>query len=255
MICMNEIDYAVQTLRDHWKMIMTGALIGGVLALLIVMIQPPTYRAEMIVGPTERAGMPSLTSFLPRVAADAPALQYFVERIDASQSTDFTVFETLVTSPSIHTQIPENIAPDDDRILWFEKNLKIRPVGMTPFRKVILDHRDKDKLIPILNTVFQLTDQSIRQGKRAKVNKRINHLNEQLQQVRNPDHREAIIALLKEQEQTAMMVAIDQEFAAEIIEPAYILPKPVAPNPVILFPVLMAIGGFIGLISSNVRKK
>jgi uncharacterized protein involved in exopolysaccharide biosynthesis len=251
---MNDIEAAVQTLRDHGKFIFAGILIGVLAAMAVVLIQPNTYRAEMIVGPTERAGMPSLTSFLPKVAADAPALQYFVERIDASQSTDFTVFETLIASPSIHTRIPDNIAPDGDRTLWFEKNLKIRPVGMTPFRKVSIDHQDQEKLIPILNTLFQLTDQSIRQDKRAKVDKRIAHLTDQLQQVRNPDHREAIIALLKEQEQTAMMVAIDTQFAAEIIEPAYILPKPVAPNPVILFPVLMAIGGFLGLMISAVRK-
>ena len=245
---------AFQSLCDHWKSIVVGIAMGAVFAFLVVIIQPKTYRAVMIVGPTERAGMPSLSSFLPKVAADAPALQYFVERIDASQSTDFTVFETLILSPSIHTKIPDNIAPDDNLIEWFDRHLTIRPVGLTPFRRIILDHRDRDKLIPILNTLFQLTDQAIRQDKRAKVNRRITHLTEQLREVRNPDHRDAMIALLKEQEQTAMMVAIDSEFAANIIEPAYILPKPVSPNPMILFPVLMVLGGLVGLMVGTMRK-
>jgi len=206
----------------------------------------------MIIAPTERTGVPSLSSFLPKAAADAPALQYFVERIDASQSTDFTVFETLILSPSIHNQGGGNIVPPHKHL---KKNLKIRPVGLTQFRRVTLRGNDKDKLIPVLNTLYRLTDQSIRNDKKSKTQRRISYLNEQLKTTFNPNHRNAIIALLKEQEQTSMMVSIDTHFAADIIEPAHLIEKPIAPNGMILFPIFIVLSGFLGLVLGGLRKR
>jgi len=248
---MNEFSQSIQVLKIHYKSIFVGCVIGAIVALLVVLFQKPVYQAEMIIAPTERTGVPSLSSFLPKAAADAPALQYFVERIDASQSTDFTVFETLIASPSIHNQMDKNMVKSHR---WLDKRLKIKPVGLTQFRKVILRDTDKGKLIPILNTLYRLTDQSVRDDKKMKTTRRIAYLNEQLKSTFNPDHRDAIIALLKEQEQTQMMVSIDNHFAADIIEPAYILEKPVAPNWKILFPALIVLGGFLGLVIGGLRQ-
>lgn len=249
---MNEFEIVTKTLHRHQKSILIGCFIGVALSILITVFQKPTYQAEMIVAPTERTGVPSLSSFLPKSAADAPALQYFVERIDASQSTDFTTFETVILSPYIHSQADKNIVPPYKQL---KKNMRIKPVGLTQFRKIILRGKNKNQLIPTLNTLFRLTDQSIRNNKKAKTTRRITYLNEQLKNTFNPDHRNAIIALLKEQEQTAMMVSIDNNFAADIIDPAHILEKPITPNLKILLPLLMVIGGFIGFIISGFYKK
>jgi len=253
---MTEIDITFQTLRTHAKGIVTGVVMGCLVAVSITFLQPPTWRAEMIIAPTERTGVPSLSSFLPQTGADAPALQYFVERIDASHSTDFTVFETLITAPAIIQQVdPTMIPTDGDSRLWLDRHLSIRPVGMTQFRRITLTDTHKDKLIPLLNTLYHLTDKTIRNDKKAKTARRITYLNTELENVRHPDHRDAIIALLKEQEQTAMMAEIDAAFAADIIQPATLLPKPVAPNPSIIFPIAIFIGGFIGFIISGLLRK
>jgi LPS O-antigen subunit length determinant protein (WzzB/FepE family) len=251
---MNEFSQSLAILKTHAKSIIFGCLIGALIAFLILLLQKPVYQAEMIIGPTARTGVPSLSSLLPKTAADAPALQYFVERIDASQSTDFTVFETLLTSPSIHLQVNDNMIDADNKHQWLDKRLKLRPVGLTQFRKVTLKDTNKEKLIPILNTLYRLTDQAIRNDAQSKTQRRISYLNEQLKTTMNPDHRDAIIALLKEQEQTAMMVSIDNHFAADIIEPAYVLNKPIAPNWTILLPLFIALGGFLGLVISGLRQ-
>ena len=248
---MNEFTQSIDIFKTYFKSIIIGCVIGTVIAAVILMFQKPVYQAEMIVSPTERTGVPSLSSFLPKAAANAPALQYFVERIDASQSTDFTVFETLITSPAIHHQINKDMVKSHR---WLAKRLQIRPVGLSQFRKIILRDTNKDKLIPILNTLYRLTDQSIRDDKKMKTARRISYLNEQLKTTFNPDHRDAIIALLKEQEQTKMMVSIDNHFAANIIQPAIILEKPIAPNWKILFPILIALGGFLGLVVGGLRE-
>jgi len=79
---MNEFTQSIDILKTHFKSIVVGCVIGAIIAFLIMIFQKPVYQAEMIIAPTERTGVPSLSSFLPKAAADAPALQYFVERID-----------------------------------------------------------------------------------------------------------------------------------------------------------------------------
>lgn len=255
---MNEWDVIVKTIRDHGRFIAGGLVIGALIALLIVIFQNPVYRVSMIVAPTERTGVPSLSSFLPKAAADAPALQYFVERIDASQSTDFTVFETRFTTPSQLKLLPDNIQKslidDGNAAQWLEKNIKIRPVGMTPFRQISIDHENSQAAIATLNTLYHQTDMSIRQDKKSKVTRRMAYLNEQLKTTMNPDHRDAIIALLKEQEQTSMMASIDNEFAAIMIDPPTVSTKPIAPRGIILFPTLMAAGMVFGYVASSLKQ-
>ena len=254
---MNEWDLAVDAFRLHGKSIFAGVILGLFIASIIFTLQKPVWQSEMIVGPSERTGVPSMASLLPRNAADAPALQYFVERIDAAHSTDFTLFETLLNSPQSILNFSkanlENLPVNDtnELQLWLNKNLKIRPVGITPYLRVILRHKEKNQGPLILRMLYKTTDQTIRNDKKIKTQRRIVYLNQQLKIVKSPEHRDAIIALLKEQEQIAMMVSIDNEFAAELIEPPHTLPKHVAPNAVILFPLFAFAGGFIGLMLSG----
>lgn len=255
---MNEWDVIIKNCRDHGRYIGGGMAIGAFIALLIVIFQNPVYRVSMIVAPTERTGVPSLSSFLPKAAADAPALQYFVERIDASQSTDFTVFETRLTTLSQLQSLPDGIQKsiinDGNAAQWLRQNIKIRPVGMTPFRKISIDHDNTAAAIALLNSLYHQTDMAIRQDKKSKVARRLAYLNEQLNITINPDHRDAIIALLKEQEQTSMMASIDNEFAAIMIDPPTVSARPIAPRGTVLFPALMAAGMIFGYILSNLKQ-
>jgi LPS O-antigen subunit length determinant protein (WzzB/FepE family) len=255
---MNEWQVMIKIMRDHGQFIICGMAIGAIITVLIILFQTPIYRVSMIVAPSERTGVPSLSSFLPKAAADAPALQYFVERIDASQSTDFTVFETRLTTISqlkaLPDRIQKSINDDGDAVEWLQKNIKIRPVGMTPFRKISIDHENPDAAKDVLKTLCLNTDMAIRQDKKSKISRRISYLNEQLKTTMNPDHRDAIIALLKEQEQTLMMASIDNEFAAVIIEPPSVSARPISPRGIILFPVLMFTGMILGYMFSNFRQ-
>lgn len=256
---MNEWGVVLQSLKDHGKGMLVGVMIGGLIALVITLFQTPVWRTTMIVGPTENASIPSLGSFISKAAADAPALQYFVERIDAGQSTDFTLYETMIDSPQILEKMLQQddvTVPQqnlDDLRRWMDQNFAVRAHGMTGFKRIMLDHTDKNAAPIMLAALHNITDQTIRADKAAKTEKRISYLNQQLNRTRNADHRDALIALLKEEEQIAMMIAIDDNFAAQVIAPPILSVRPIAPNPVILFPVLMGVGVLVGLIFSQIR--
>jgi LPS O-antigen subunit length determinant protein (WzzB/FepE family) len=251
---MNEWDVLVNNIRRHGYAILFGLIVGVIFAIFILTFQPPVYQARMIVAPTERTGVPSLGSILPQGMPDTPVLQYFVSRIDAANSSDFTVFETLINSPRLANHLVEGDFPSipsknaRDMISWLEKNVQVRPVGTTPFREIRLNHHNPETATSILGTLFQETDMMIRRDTNRQTQRRIAYLKQQLEDTRHPDHQDAIIALLKEQEQTAMMVSIDNHFAAKPIEPPSLKPRPVAPNWRILIPALGFGGAVIGFM-------
>ncbi|PCI00029.1 MAG: hypothetical protein COB76_04375 [Alphaproteobacteria bacterium] len=251
---MNEWDIIIKALRDHGRIMIFGMIIGLIGAFLTITFQKPVYEARMIVAPTERTGVPSLGSILPQGAAETPVLQYFVSRIDAANSSDFTVFETLINSPRLASHLIEkniSILPTHnipDLTLWMKKNVRMRPVGTTPFREVTLRHTNPDIALQILGTLFQETDMIIRKDTNLKTKRRMTYLKDQLSKTNHMDHKDAIIALLKEQEQISMMVSIDHHFAATPIEPPSITPKIVSPNWKILFPALGLGGAIIGFM-------
>lgn len=250
---MNEWDLAVKSLKDHWRVILLGLATGFVVAVLIVMLQKPVWESQMVVAPSARACMPGLSSFLPK-GGQAPAIQYLIERMDTANSSDFERFETLVNSPRLAAQLIAEKSPDlpkrDARELakWLDKNVRIRGKGATGFRQITLRHHDPDMAIKLLNDLHRETDMMIRRYVQTKTARRMTYLKEQLQKTFHPDHKDALVALLKEQEQTAMMVSIDKNFAAEIIDPPSVPVRPVAPDWRILFPAMMMAGIIFGLM-------
>lgn len=251
---MNEWDIALQSFRTHGRAIAAGIVFGLFITLFTVVFQRPIYQAEMVIAPTERTGVPSLGSILPQGMSDTPVLQYFVSRIDAAQSSDFTTFETLVTSPRLARHLIEkgNLSlprkSSADLAEWIQDHVRIRPVGTTPFRKITLRSNDPALAISLLDYIFQETDMMIRRDARMKTQRRITYLKDQLSQTKHPDHKDAIVALLKEQEQTAMMVSIDNYFAAEPVYTPALAPRPVAPDWRILLPTFGFGGAIIGFM-------
>lgn len=248
---MNEWDIAITALKDHGRAIFFGGVIGLVMAVLIVIFQPPVYEARMVIAPTERTGVPSLGSILPQNVADTPMIQYFVNRIDAATTSDFTLLETLLTGPRLASRLVETGSSSlpahraDELMIWIKNHVKIRPVGTTPFRRITVRHTDPAQAVEMLSLMFQEADMMIRQDMRARTQRRLAYLKDQLDKTFHPDHKDAIIALMKEQEQTAMMVSIDTYFAARPVDGPALAPKVAAPDWRILIPGL-AIGGMIG---------
>jgi LPS O-antigen subunit length determinant protein (WzzB/FepE family) len=252
----NEWDITIKSIQSHWKSMAIGLFIGLIVAICILIFQKPVWQAKMIIAPTERTGIPNLSSFLPQTLNETPVFQYFVERLDASNASDFITFQTLMNGPEIADYILKNhddlIADKTQPAYWLSRNVKIRPYGTTPYKKVTLNGTDRQKITSLLNILFQQTDSTIRQNALAKTNRRITYLREELKKTRHPDHRDAMIALLKEQERIAMTVSIDHHFAAVPIQYPVVSNKMIAPDWRLIIPVCLFIGLVFGLIASQI---
>ncbi len=97
--------------------------------------------------------------------------------------------------------------------------MRIRPVGATQMRRITLEMKDKTLATDLLRALHRLSDETIRADVRIRTDQRISYLREKLGEVANPDQRDALVGLLKEQERMRMMVGIDNDFSAEMIDP------------------------------------
>jgi hypothetical protein len=132
---------------------------------------------------------------------------------------------------------------------WLSHHVRSRPLGATQMRRITLRGHDKAKTTDLLRGLHRLTDETIRTDARLRTDERIAYLRAQLGMVSNPDHRDALVGLLKEQERTRMMVGIDQDYAAEAIDPPTAGDRPVFPCPYVFLPVF----GLLGLIAGLLR--
>lgn len=98
----------------------------------------------------------------------------------------------------------------------------------------------------MLQAIHRAADQIIRDDVSRRTQQRVRWLNEMLAEVKHPDHRKALVALLMAQEQARMLVALDEPFAAAIVEPAAASAKPYWPRRGIVFPIAVLAGLFLG---------
>lgn len=253
----------------HRRISAIGAGVGVVLAVLLWLVLPAAWDARMTVGPAGRGAGPDLSAFMP--ASESPTIQYLLQRVGAVTAADFAVYEMLMTSPRVATALVKdetiktrlndvcgNCGRDTAKLShWLSGHVRIQPVGATQMRRITVRLHDKTLATDLLRALHRLSDETIRADVRVRTDQRIAYLREQLGGVANLDQRDAMIGLLKEQERTRMMVGIDSDFAAEIIDPPSLPDRPACPNLYMLLPLLAllgAAGGFgYGLYSARAQ--
>lgn len=255
------------TLWAHRRWALCGLLIGLALAAALFFVLPKKWEARMIVGPSGHNAGADLSAFVPQ--ASSPALQYLLQRVNAVTAADFSVYETLMTGPRVAKALQNDDAfvdrlhklcdacDSDPAALshWLSRHVRVRQVGATQLRRISLAMTDRAFASNLLRALHRLSDETIRIDQRIRTDQRITYLREQLSLVNNPDHRDALVGLLKEQERTRMMVGIDGDFAAEAIDPPSVSHDPVSPDPFLLFPALAFIGAGCGLLIGLSRSR
>ena len=221
----------------------------------------------MTVAPAGRGVGGDLSALLPN--PESPAIQYLLQRVGSVTAADFATYEVLMTSPRVaaslikdeafKTKLPSlcNDCGKSASALsrWLDCHVRTRPIGATQMRRVTLRMNDRQLATDLLRALHRISDETIRTDARIRTDQRISYLREQLSKVSNPDHRDALIGLLKEQERSRMMVGIDQDYAAESIDPPSVANRKAFPDPFLLVPVFAFIGLLGGLAFGLYKRK
>lgn len=264
-------------LKDLWQakgILLKGAGLGLVLAVVVLFLAVPHYRAEMLVAPAERGTGPDIKALLPDNSSFA--VQYMMNAMGSADSGDFIRFEHILRGPSVAKELlkDERFIEGYRQTKSFRFQLKrsgkvtaqhlsdflmahvnIDPVGNTPLRRLVFLHPDRNQAGYMLRRLHEVTDGIIRQEIRDKTHKREDYLQDALVTVDHPDHRRALTSLLMEQEHVRMILAMDEPFAAIIAEPPAAGVQPYWPRGSMILPVFMLGGMVLGYAFYTLRRK
>ncbi len=229
-----------------------GAMIGILIAILLLSILPASYKATMIVAPADGYALGDYasshggsTSTYDKIVS----LPFWRPMEMEGISTDFYRFVQTARGPSVATILLKDemvraqmtgeaqISPDY-LAEYMARHVDIQPVGATPLRKLTYYHPDKNFAAAFLRKIHLVADQMIRRDRRRMAQTRIKYLTQSLEKNTNPDHRRIITGLLMQQEHILMLANLDEPYAAIIVEPAASSAQPAWPD------TPMTVGGF-----------
>lgn len=258
----------VRGLHAARRSIIAGLLLGLMLACLVVLLLPRSYRAVMVVASADGYALGDYASAHGGTTSTYDkivSLPFWRPMEPEGISTDFYRFVQTSRGPSV-----ADILLKDDNILktlpdgaienaaslsdYNMRRVDIQPVGATPLRKLTYYHPDREFAAIYLRKLHLVADQLIRRDRRRMAQARIDYLSTALTRTSNPDHRRVITGLLMQQEHILMLANLDEPYAAIIVEPAFASAKPVWPDIPLTFGGLALIGAFCGFAVHALRK-
>lgn len=249
-----------------------GALVGLCAALGFFMLAVQHYKAQVLLAPAN-----------PINGAEAPvpsgnenwfALKMVMQQLSATNINDFSRFEQLITGPAVGNillrdpAVRQGLAQDRAFIFWrqapprnaaemseyLRQRVRLEPVGATMMRRMVYLHPNPAFAAAFLQQVHATADQIIRDTVRRDTQQRIDYLQQALSRTLNPDNQRALTNLLMEQERMRMLAAIDQPYAATVVEAAAPSARPRWPDKPLIVLVLMALGAGAGLLVYALRR-
>ena len=272
--------YAEPTLADllvdlwHVRVwLLVGAFIGAVCAFIFISSAIPQYKTSMIIGPAERHSSTDFKALLPENSGFA--VQYLVDSFGKADSSDFIRFENILREQSVAAALhadaaSRNIIQADrsfsfsavpatdsaaDIALYLQQGLNIEPVGSSPLKKVILYHPDAEDAVALLRQLVLIADNLIKADAQDSARKRTAYLKEELSTALHPDHRQALTTLLMKQEHLQMILAMEEPFAAVMVEPPSASARPVWPRTSLYVSVILLISVMLAYLASLVYRQ
>ena len=97
--------------------------------------------------------------------------------------------------------------------------VEIRPVAETALHRLVVNHPDPHQATRLLDTLYHVTEAVLRHEASRRLQIQIDYTTRQLAIVPQASQREAMGQLLGRFSQTAMMLAVDLPFAADLVTP------------------------------------
>lgn len=259
-------------IKSFWKArfyVATSSVIFLVIAIALIVIATPLYRASMIVAPADGYALGDYASTL--TEGQSLEIPFWRPKDQEGVSTDFYRFIYTTTGTSVAAfllkdqSVIAGIAKDgqwkhgagewsaEELAQYLQKNLKIEHLGTTPLRRISYSHPDAVFAAALLRKVHLVSDQLIRRDRRRQSETRIDYLQGALQKTINPDHRKGIANLLVQQEHIKMLANLDEPYAAIVVEPSASAPKPVWPNKPVIIIIFVMMGAVIGYLVWSAR--
>lgn len=253
------------------RQILIGAGIGALCAFILILTAVPATRATMLIAPADRLSDSNQNTPNDKNMA---ILRLLANASGTSSSANFEQFistyagvhtaRALLKDPHINAGLQADQRfmftpatrhwPPERLSAYIKHHVKISALGGTSIKKLEYWHPNPAFGLYFLTQLHDITDKHIRQDRQDSAAQRSAYLKKQLNQTHQIEHKRILSDLLLEEERMLMFSAIDQPFAATIIEPPSHFYKPEWPMRAVLLFLLTGGGALFGYILFTLRK-
>ncbi len=273
-----------QLWHARWQLL-GGAVMGCLVAAILILLITPKYTVTMVVGPVSANGPAGMGTPAARLQ-ELRRSNYNEPTVDTL--SDYDRYLQLLTSPStaqiLIKQVPDLLptlfsdrwnksarewqlpvsawpgelirrarggnawhAPTpEDLAKKLRGMLQTRIIGQTTMRELQLRYPDRGFGLTLLYAMHQAADNVLREEAARRSGAISEYLEKQLQTVRMQEHRDVLTELLAAQERIRILVAVDLPYASDIVEPPTAALEPDTPSPM---PILI-FGAFMGFFAA-----
>jgi uncharacterized protein involved in exopolysaccharide biosynthesis len=132
---------------------------------------------------------------------------------------------------------------------FLETSVKVVTDRKSNITRISVDHEDPPFAAKLITELHDKTDAVLRRQALARADQSIDYLERQLSRVQLSEHREALAAMLGEQEKARMLASSAAPYAAQPFGTAVVSSKPTSPQPVIVLLVGLIGGAILGVLA------
>ncbi len=240
--------------------LLIGGILGFIFAALLITFSVPHMRSIMIVAPTTEHTLTLHSEAAKDTIPEEPLpyLRYLKILTGPGVVADVMAQDqslqlALEKSQRFTFQADKSFKNAEGISAYLSRQIVIKPVGATPLRMIEFEHPNPILAKKLLLSLHSAADKTLRTEFISRTENRMRYLKDLIAKTANPDHRQAQTNLLMEQERVGMMGRMDQYFAATLVEPPYLQPKPVWPRKSYIFPFCVFIGMLIGWVIFGIK--
>lgn len=132
---------------------------------------------------------------------------------------------------------------------FLQANVKVVSDRKSNITTISVDHEDPEFAAKLITDLHEKTDAVLRRRALARADQAIGYLEKQLSIVQLAEHRQALAAILGEQEKSRMLASSGAPYAAQPFGAAVVPSRPTSPQPIIVL-VVGLVGGVIASLGA-----
>ena len=261
----------VRAVLERRRLVIATTVVFGLVAVIVSLVMPPTYRAEVLLAPADsdaavlpNSGLAQYSDLAALVGADM--LQRGTdEAVAVLRSRDFS-YDFMKRAGVLAALYPDLWDEDEaevrgseeeaNRLLWeaygrFDSD--IRRVLWSRDEALItllVDWRDPDVAARWANEMVAQLNLHMQEQAIGECSRSIEFLQRQLDGTPEAEIREAIYRLMEMQMQRMMVAYARDEYAFRVIDAAVAPGQPVRPKRRFIVATGVVLGGFVGLLAA-----
>jgi LPS O-antigen subunit length determinant protein (WzzB/FepE family) len=133
--------------------------------------------------------------------------------------------------------------------LYLGERLSVSRAGPTSLRRIRMSHQDGEFAARLIGLVHEAADDLVREDSQRRVDRQIQHLEQELATKGEPTRAEALRSMLAEQYRAQAMLASDVPVAAQIVSPPTPSPGPTSTSPLMVLALAAVVGVILGVFA------